>query len=704
MKHTAILTTPPKNVPVDIKRSYVLDGAVCGNGDIGIVWGGTSGEITLYVSKADFWKAKLVRNASGIRLIGNINISLKDADESIYHVEQNMDDCELTGKFSVTGGKAQIKVIPVATENVILLDIILPSASSAPGVHITAHGGDESITDSGETDGIKWITKKYDTEDLIFPSHAIITMKKYKPVKTADTVLYRYAFSVATNHDSPHYHTLALNRTAIISDWKYNWLKNAHKSWWKNFWSKSSVSIADEELEMNWYSGLYILACCGRNHMFPPGIYGNFITTNEPPWAGDYHLNYNYEAAFYPVYSSNHAELGDCYDSGFYDFIYYGKKFAKEFLNCDGVFFPVGLGPLGTETSINPASKEFGHNFLGQKSNASYAATVIAMHWYSTYDAEYAINTAYPYLREVADFWESYLKFEDNRYVIYNDAIHEVDFWRENFDPKTTPNHIDDFNPILSLGAIRMILKCLLDMVSTLGIDEEKKSKWEHILEHLSKFPTFEKDGKTVFRYTEKGMEWLDTNALGIQHIYPCGEVGIFSDKDELETARNSFWAVERWDDKNAFSSYYPCAARLKIDPDIIIHNLKKIYKKRQLPNMLFDIFGGCLENSSATTTTINEMMLQSQKNIICIFPDWTKKIDAEFNNLRAYGAFLVSSKMQNGKIPYVKIQCERNGVLKILNPYNKASIKLNGKIFVSDKQIISINTKCGDAVWINPA
>ena len=100
-----------------------------------------------------------------------------------------------------------------------------------------------------------------------------------------------------------------------------------------------------------------------------------------------------------------------------------------------------------------------------------------------------------------------------------------------------------------------MTLKCLLDMVETLGISEEKVEKWNHILTHLSEFPTFEKDGKTVFRYTERGMEWLDNNSLGIQHIYPCGEIGLFSDEDEIEIARNSFFAVDRWDDKNAFSS-----------------------------------------------------------------------------------------------------------------------------------------------------
>ncbi|WP_376769353.1 hypothetical protein [Paenibacillus germinis] len=33
------------------------------------------------------------------------------------------------------------------------------------------------------------------------------------------------------------------------------------------------------------------MACCSRNKAFPPGLFGNWITTDTPSWAGDYHLN-----------------------------------------------------------------------------------------------------------------------------------------------------------------------------------------------------------------------------------------------------------------------------------------------------------------------------------------------------------------------------------------------------------------------------
>ena len=703
MKHTVILDKPTVNTPMNTKYSYVADGAICGNGDIGIVMGGDSKNITIHVSKNDFWRAIPKRNKSSICKIATIDISLNDICDDKYYVEERLDSGELYQKSNSKNGIQEISVIPCATDNVLLVEVKTPLSDEAPDISFNAYPSPDFEIAYGSEDDIQWYTKKISTNTTEYDTAGIITMKKLSIKETDTQKVYRYIFYVATNHDSAAFKKNAIDRTYAFDDWKFDISVLSHYNWWKNFWSKSSVSIADEQLELNWYFGLYVMACCSRNKHFPPGIFGNFITTDNTPWAGDYHLNYNFEAPFYPIYTSNHAELGECYDYAFLDFVATGKKLSKNILSCDGVYFPVGLGPLGCEVSANEFSKhEFGHAFLGQKSNASYAATVISNHWYCTYDEEYALSIAYPYLKEVASFWETYMKFEDGRYVIYNDAIHEVPYYKPDFDPKTTPNFADDFNPVLSLGAIRMVLDCLLDIVKTLNIKEEKLEKWEHILSHLSEYPTFEKDGKTVFRYTEKGMEWLDNNALGLQHIYPCSRINIFSDKKLLEIARNSFSAVDRWDDRNAFSSYYACAARLGIDPDLIIEKLRNIFKIRQYQSMMFNIFGGCLENTSVATNLINEMMLQSNDGIICLFPSWTKKIDAEFKTLRTNGAFLVSSKMTNGEIEYAKIECERDGILKIHNPYKSAKIKIDLTENTYNDEFITLDTKKGDIVYIS--
>ena len=56
----------------------------------------------------------------------------------------------------------------------------------------------------------------------------------------------------------------------------------------------------------------------------------------------------------------------------------------------------------------------------------------MAMRWYHTYDLDYA-KKVYPFVVEVVNFWEDYLKLEpfdkaqgkNKRYVIYGDSAHE---------------------------------------------------------------------------------------------------------------------------------------------------------------------------------------------------------------------------------------------------------------------------------------
>ena len=62
---------------------------------------------------------------------------------------------------------------------------------------------------------------------------------------------------------------------------------------------------------------------------------------------------------------------------------------------------------------------------------------------------------------------------------------------------------------------------------------------------------------------------------------------------------------------------------------------------------------------------------MQSHTGIIRVFPaiseGWT---DASFRNLRAIGAFLVSTDYKNGEVQKVIVYSKKGGKLKIINPF----------------------------------
>ncbi len=183
-------------------------------------------------------------------------------------------------------------------------------------------------------------------------------------------------------------------------------LRAKHEAWWRDFWGRSMVDIGDPVIEQRYYLSQYVMASCSRDPRFPPNIFG-WVTTDSPGWQGDYHLNYNHMAPFYGLYSSNHLEQAVPYHAPLLDFMERGRFYAESILGIRGVYFPVGIGPLGIETTRHIGStrrdarvEDEGY-FHGQKSNAAYCLVNVAMHWHATYDPDYG-REVYPLVPAVA--------------------------------------------------------------------------------------------------------------------------------------------------------------------------------------------------------------------------------------------------------------------------------------------------------------
>jgi hypothetical protein len=475
--------------------------------------------------------------------------------------------------------------------------------------------------------------------------------------------------------------TLAAARKLVagLTPKKIDKLTDRHRAWWTAFWARSFIEIPDQEIEKRWYAALYTMASCSRPGKVAPGLWGNWLTTDTPDWQGDFHLNYNFQAPFYMVYASNHADVS----LPFYQAIKEAMPAAREMSKrhgWKGVHFPCGIGPWGRFGY----SREMDH---GQRSNSAYVALNYIWYWQYTQDKEWLRTDGYPYLREVAAFWDDYLKLEDGRYVIYKDAIHE--------------GSGSDMNPILSLGLVRTLFKNVVEMSRELGVDADKQAKWQDIVAKMSGYTMQERGGKTVFRYSEKGLDWYPSNTLGIQHIFPAGDLGLDSDPKLLEISRDTITVLNRWADYNGFSSFYTAAARIGYDPNVILAKLRAECDKHSMPNLLLTYGGGGIE-SGGGFLAINEMLLQSHEGIIRLFPCWPHDKDARFGTLRAVGAFLVSAELKAGIISGMKIVSEKGRDCTIQNPWpgKKIQVVRNGK----KKEIVeggrfTVKTKPGETL-----
>jgi hypothetical protein len=483
-------------------------------------------------------------------------------------------------------------------------------------------------------------------------------------LKPGQTV--RLATAALSDLDNPGHPEAVKARVAALDARELKRLESDHRQWWERYWSKSFIEISDRRIEQFWYGSLYVLGSCSRAGKVAPGLWGNWICAHPMSYRGDFTLNYNFEAPYYITYGANHVELTPPYYQAIAESMENGRLMART-NGWKGIHFPAHIGPWGL--------KPEGWNDFHQRSNASYAAMPFIWHYYYTQDLEWLRTIGYPYVKEVAAFWENYLKFEpfdkaqggNGRYVICKDAIHE--------------GTGDETNNVLSLGFVRAIFKAMLQFSTDLGVDEARRDKWRHILAHISEFPTQQRNGKTVFRYTEKGLDWFVAGTLGIQQIFPGGAFGLESDPKMLEICRDTITELNRWSDVNGFSSIYTAAARVGYDPDEILRHLRTTVQWRGQANLTLEYAGGGIENNSGFLT-LNEMLLQSHEGVLRFFPCWNKEKDARFGGLRTYGAFLVSAELKGGKVRGVRILSEKGKDCTVQNPWPGSAVRIarNGK------------------------
>ncbi|MCX5653668.1 MAG: hypothetical protein NTY65_03330 [Planctomycetota bacterium] len=682
-QYKAVFNAPPRETP----SRGAADGPLLGNGDLGAVISGAPEAQRFWISKNNFWRLKDGHRLGGPRLFGGLEINIPALAGATYLIEQQIHPAITTSRFTKDGTTVTMRSCVAATEDFLLVEIAVEGKPVDVETRLWAAPGRGSKEDLGRKGAVLWATKAF-AEDVNIPTAAAcaltvtggkVIIPEWEPVAAASNPppgkkqppkaksqpgpkftlqpgrKVTVAVAMQSSFDSKDPLVAAQQMALGLNAEKANKLLEQHTRWWREFWAHSLVEIGDPVLEQRYYLSSYVMGSSSRNPDFPPGLFGLWVTDDDPRWAGDYHLNYNFQAPFYALYSCNHLEQADPFHAPVLDFMERGRSCAKTLLNIRGVYYPVGIGANGIQTSA-PGT------FLGQKSNAAYCLVNIAMRWYHTYDKEYA-KTLYPFVLEVANFWEDYLKFEGGRYVIYDDSVHE--------------GSGPDFNSIVSLGLVRTTFELATEMSTALGVDAGRQEKWRHILKHLSKFATQEEDGATVFRYTEKGVAWNNRNSLGIQHIYPAGAIGLDSDPKLLEISRNTVRVMNRWIDGNGMNSFFPAAVRVGYDSETILQKLREMIEKVGGANGFTrgNVHG--IENCSIVPNTINEMLCMGHGHVLRVFPVWPKSKDARFVNIRAWDAFLVTSELKGGEVQYVKITSERGRKCTLVNPWPGHSVRL---------------------------
>ncbi|OQP55769.1 glycosyl hydrolase family 95 catalytic domain-containing protein [Niastella populi] len=729
-RYKTIFTAPPANVPT-VKTP---DAPLAGNGDIGVTFGGQPGKLQLFFGKNDFWRAYPVYPGGGIALPGGLDLAIDALKGAAYYAEQVPDKAIIHANFTKGPAKVTIDSWVAATRNTVVIEITANTTCTIQPT-LWATEGNTSINNKGVTGNVTWATRSFENTPLLeWPCHVALAMRIPGNNGANDKIIVTpgekkiITVTMYTNNDRSDWKTAAIEEAQSLTTAVIQHMYAEHLQWWRRFWQQSTVQIDDPVIEKYYYTSQYLFACASRAGKFAPGIWGPFITKDSAAWGGDYHLNYNYQAPYWAAYSSNHIELTHNYDQPLLDYMNKGKIHAKELLQVNGIYFPVGIGPKGLCTTRWPLTPEemlarygttdnridSGYKFLGQKINAVFGAGNMLMRFYSTYDTEYA-QRIYPYLIACAGFREDYLKLENGRYVIYMDHYYEV---MPNLRNNGRWRHqLGDVNSTLSLGLVKMLFKGMIEVSTFLKKDLHRWARWQDIVNRLSPFPVGETGGRLSLQPVERSPVERLQQPTGLSRVsihgllLPGGVCGPVTDSAFNTILLND---VAHWKDRmqqkgewgntlnNGIETCFPAAVRVGYDADEILRQQKDRITVQSFPNGFITQGGGGMETLSAVPMTVNEMLLQSYEGVIRIFPNWNHNRDASFSKLRAYGAFLVSSSLRNGRIELVKLQSEKGRTCVIQNPWPGKTVQCirNGKkTAILSGQRFSFDTKANETI-----
>lgn len=489
------------------------------------------------------------------------------------------------------------------------------------------------------------------------------------------------AWTVASSFEGKEPLELARHRVEAALGSGFDTLLTSHVSWWDLFWNRSSISLPEDPLlERLWHAEQYRFGSASRRGAPPITLQGPW-TADEgklPPWKGDYHHDLNTQLSYWPAYTGNHLEEGMAYLDWLWqtraeNIRWTRRWWDKPGLNVPGVADFAGR-PLGGWVMYSFSA-----------TTSCWLAQHFYLHWRYSLDDEFLRERAYPYLHEVATFVEAVTELdgEGKRYLPLSSAPeindNRLDAWFEG-----TTNH--------DLALMRWLLSAAAELAGA-ARRREDADRWLALLAEFPELSTGD-NGQLLMspgvppRRSHRHLSWL-------MPIFPLGTLAIDDGDEAAHTIRASLDVLRGLGTSEwcgfAYAWHGNMLARVR-DGEGARRALEIFATAFVLPNGFhvngdqtgtrqfsdFEYRPFTLEGNFAAAAGVQEMLLQSARGVIRVFPavpeNWK---NVAFRTLRAEGAFLVSAIRENGVAAKVEILSEKGGLCRLISPWTGQEIEL---------------------------
>lgn len=446
----------------------------------------------------------------------------------------------------------------------------------------------------------------------------------------------------------------------------------SHLLWWKNFWSKSSVTIPDPVIEKQWWMEQYKFGSAARENAPPISLQAVWTADNGriPPWKGDYHHDLNTQLSYWPSYTANHLDEALGYLNHLDENKANYRRYTKLYFGTDGLAVP-GVTTLdGTEMggwiqySLSPTvSAWLAHHYYLQ--------------WKYSMDSDFLRNRAYPWVKETAVFIENVTKINEvgERHLpissspeINNNALSAWFRQTTNYD----------------LALMKFVVQTAAEMAQELSKLENDKLAFEteaaHWMSILPSFPDYARSDSNGLKFA-RNLAYTKSHRhfSHLMAIHPLGLIKWEDGGDAQQTIRQTIADLDRVGPSEWCGYSYSWQANLKAwakdgegaaqalnifataFTSVNSFHLNGDQTGKGYSNFTYRPF--TLEGNFAFAAGLQEMLLQSHAGFIELLPAVPAKWrDLNFRNFRTMGAFLVDADKKDGQLKRVLIRSEKGG------------------------------------------